>query len=220
MRPMSMASEASIALPISWPISSLKYGKCHWSGASKTPSSDTNSAAITFLTGTSLLYSAMLQIRRSSPPSSGYAGSPRAKRVLLSILFPLRPSLLLSNLLPPGRSTPVRRRDVLVEPEEVRRVVAALDLGEPMPDRSRVGFTHPPLPLVAEKVDVHSRTTLVQGRREVGDPPLVHRLLLPVLVDRAEGDHDPAPAVGERRSLCGHAGHRPAQDPDLGHRQR
>src|SRR5829696_1553730 len=46
---MSMESEAAIAAPIISPISSLKYGKCHFSGASTTPSSDTNSDATTFL---------------------------------------------------------------------------------------------------------------------------------------------------------------------------
>src|ERR671916_2080096 len=50
---MSMASVWAIAAPISCPISSSKYGKCHWSGASMTPSSDTNSDTITFLIGTS-----------------------------------------------------------------------------------------------------------------------------------------------------------------------
>src|SRR5918994_1335103 len=50
---MSMASEAAIAAPIASPIWSLKYGKCHLSGDSTTPSSDTNSDATTFLIGTS-----------------------------------------------------------------------------------------------------------------------------------------------------------------------
>src|SRR5215212_10258097 len=48
-----MASEAAIAAPIASPISSLKYGKCHFSGDSTTPSSDTISDAITFLIGAS-----------------------------------------------------------------------------------------------------------------------------------------------------------------------
>src|ERR687897_3467039 len=50
---MSMASEAAIAVPIASPIWSLKYGKCHFSGDSTTPSSDTNSDATTFLIRTS-----------------------------------------------------------------------------------------------------------------------------------------------------------------------
>src|SRR5215211_3304309 len=50
---MSMASEAAIAAPIASPISSLKYGRCHLSGDSMTPSSDTNSQATTFLMETS-----------------------------------------------------------------------------------------------------------------------------------------------------------------------
>src|SRR5215207_7163245 len=50
---MSMASEAAIAAPIASPIWSLKYGKCHLSGDSTTPSSETNSDATTFLIRTS-----------------------------------------------------------------------------------------------------------------------------------------------------------------------
>src|SRR5918998_4458166 len=65
------------------------------------------------------------------------------------------------RLLLVGRSTlSRRRRDVLIEPEEVRRVVATLDRGEPIPGRPRVGLADPPLALVAEKVDVHTRVTL------------------------------------------------------------
>src|SRR5215211_4455133 len=45
-----MASAWAISAPTASPISSLKYGNCHLSGASMTPSSDTNSDAITFLT--------------------------------------------------------------------------------------------------------------------------------------------------------------------------
>src|SRR5919107_2108538 len=45
-----MAPVWPIAASISCPISSSKYGKCHWSGASKTPSSDANSDTITLLT--------------------------------------------------------------------------------------------------------------------------------------------------------------------------
>src|SRR5215203_4560611 len=48
-----MASAWAIAAPIASPISSLKYGKCQFSGDSTTPSSDTISDAITFLIGAS-----------------------------------------------------------------------------------------------------------------------------------------------------------------------
>src|SRR5215210_3932158 len=44
-----MASAVAKLSPTAWPISSLKYGKCHLSGDSITPSSDRNSAATTFL---------------------------------------------------------------------------------------------------------------------------------------------------------------------------
>src|SRR5918994_573349 len=52
---MSMASASAIADPIACPISSLQYGKCHFSGDSITPSSDTNSETITLLTANLLL---------------------------------------------------------------------------------------------------------------------------------------------------------------------
>jgi len=39
---------AAIAAPIASPISSLKYGNCHFSGDSMTSSRDTNNPAITF----------------------------------------------------------------------------------------------------------------------------------------------------------------------------
>src|SRR5215208_6444531 len=48
-----MTSEVAIAAPIASAISSLKYGKCHFSGDSTTPSSETSSDAITFLIGSS-----------------------------------------------------------------------------------------------------------------------------------------------------------------------
>src|SRR5947209_12882016 len=52
---MSIASAWAIATPIASPISSLQYGKCHWSGDSMTPSNDKNSDAITFLMETSFV---------------------------------------------------------------------------------------------------------------------------------------------------------------------
>src|SRR3954447_11550549 len=41
-RPSSIPSESAIWLPTTAPISSLKYGKCHFSGDSMTPSRDRN----------------------------------------------------------------------------------------------------------------------------------------------------------------------------------
>src|SRR5919107_912886 len=61
-----MASEVAKPSPIAWPISSLKYGKCHWSGDSITPSNDTNSAAITFLTSILLRLSGRFRPTRTS----------------------------------------------------------------------------------------------------------------------------------------------------------
>src|ERR687893_2007819 len=39
-RPISIASVVAKPAPTASPISSSKYGKCHWSGASTTPSSE------------------------------------------------------------------------------------------------------------------------------------------------------------------------------------
>src|SRR6266480_6089453 len=45
-----MVSAAPRVASTATPISSLKYGKCHWSGASTTPSSEMNMPAVIFLT--------------------------------------------------------------------------------------------------------------------------------------------------------------------------
>src|ERR671910_551166 len=113
-----------------------------------------------------------------------------------------------------------RSRYVLVEPEDVCGVVAALDLNEPLPGRARVGRADSRFALVAEEVDVHARVALLQRRREPRDPVLVLRGLLSAFIYRAEGDHDPASPVGEGGSLDGYAGHRPTQHPELGHGHR
>src|SRR5215216_3899691 len=65
---MSMVSEAAIAAPIASPIWSLKYGKCHFSGDSTTPSSDTNSDATTFLIRTSCESMFQPNIRQAKYP--------------------------------------------------------------------------------------------------------------------------------------------------------
>src|SRR5215203_7284579 len=76
-----MASAWAISAPTTSPISSLEYGNCHLSGASTTPSSDTNSDAITFLT--SLLGQSTLVIVASYPPPGH---SQRPEMVLRSSL--------------------------------------------------------------------------------------------------------------------------------------
>jgi hypothetical protein len=49
LRPKSTVSAVPRVAPTAAPISSLKYGKCHWSGASTTPSSEMNRPPMTFL---------------------------------------------------------------------------------------------------------------------------------------------------------------------------
>src|SRR4028118_2109572 len=63
-----MASDAAIAAPTASPISSLKYGSCHLSGDSATPSSDTNSDASTFLMWTSSGSKCQLRVRQTKYP--------------------------------------------------------------------------------------------------------------------------------------------------------
>src|SRR5215213_4409994 len=75
-----MASVWPIAAPISCPISSSKYGKCHFSGDSMTPSNDTNSDATTLLISTSFVRSC----KRSHVHVSATVGTPvtgRARRL-------------------------------------------------------------------------------------------------------------------------------------------
>ena len=52
------------------------------------------------------------------------------------------------------RRSPLRRRDVVVEAEEVVRVVAALQLAEAGPGGAGIGRTDRRLVLVAEEADV------------------------------------------------------------------
>src|ERR687894_7387 len=63
-----MTSAWAISAPTASPISSLKYGNCHLSGASMTPSSDTNSDAITFLTSILLGQSTLVMVASYPPP--------------------------------------------------------------------------------------------------------------------------------------------------------
>jgi hypothetical protein len=58
------------------------------------------------------------------------------------------------------------RRDVVIEPEEVLRVVAALDLDEPLEGRARVGLADARLALLVEEAYVRAAVALAQRRRE------------------------------------------------------
>src|SRR6266511_4976631 len=71
-----------------------------------------------------------------------------------------------------------RWQDVLVEPEQIRGVVATLDRCEAVPGRPRVGVADPRLALVAEEADVCVGFALAQRCGEVGDPGLAHGLVL------------------------------------------
>jgi hypothetical protein len=62
--------------------------------------------------------------------------------------------------------------------KRVRRVVAALDLDEPIPGRTGVGRADPLLALVVEEVDVRARVFLTERVGQADDPGLVLGRLL------------------------------------------
>src|SRR4029453_11768911 len=71
-----------------------------------------------------------------------------------------------------------RRRDVLVEPKQVARVVPALDRREPLPRGTGVGVADPLVSLVPEEADVRALVLLTQRVGEAGDPRRVDRRLV------------------------------------------
>jgi hypothetical protein len=77
------------------------------------------------------------------------------------------------------RRSPLRRRDVLVEAEEVVRVVAALQLAEAGPGGAGIGRADRRLVLVAEEADVAACAVLAEGVGEAGDPGVVGGSLSP-----------------------------------------
>src|SRR5215213_5262890 len=100
-----MESEAAIAAPIASPIWSLKYGKCHFSGDSTTPSSDTTSDATTFLIRTYSESKFRPNIRQAKYPLVALLRIGELRRM------PLTRSCVYSVLrsgLPPTPSTPWR----------------------------------------------------------------------------------------------------------------
>src|SRR4029453_6819022 len=93
------------------------------------------------------------------------------------------------------RSLSVGGRDVLVEPEEVVRVVLRLDRPQPLPRRAGVGGTDARLTLVGEEVHVRAGVTVPERIREVGDPRLAYGPVVGAVVEGGDVDHDPARAV-------------------------
>src|SRR3990170_5267428 len=104
------------------------------------------------------------------------------------------------------------RPDVLVEPEEVGRIVAGLDPRQPVPGGSGVGLADTRFAFVTQKVDVRSIVPLAQRSGEIRDPCLSQRPILGTFVEGGHVCHDPSGAVGKRRRLGRHTGHGPTQD--------
>src|SRR5215204_1695219 len=68
--------------------------------------------------------------------------------------------------------------DVVVVPEQVGRVPAALDRDQPFPGRPRVGLADAGRSVVAEEVHVGAVVDRAQAGREPLQPPPAHRLVL------------------------------------------
>src|SRR5258705_1701520 len=73
-------------------------------------------------------------------------------------------------------------RDVLVDPEQVGRVVATLYSAEPVPRLSRIRRTDARLALIDEKVHVCAIVALLQRGHKAIDPRLIRRSLLSAFV--------------------------------------
>src|SRR3954467_3101833 len=84
-RPIRNPEYSALASPMAAPISSLKYAKCHWSGASTTPSRDMKKFATILVTGR-LFHEAARRSAgrpkrlRTAPEFIAFSG-PRAKLV-------------------------------------------------------------------------------------------------------------------------------------------
>src|SRR5438093_12837229 len=89
-------------------------------------------------------------------------------------------------------------RDVLVETEQVRRVVQRLDPDEAIQGRGRVGLTERRTSLLTDEVHVRPGVGLTQCRREVLDPDVACDLVLRNLVQRSDVHHDAAGPMRER----------------------
>src|SRR5207249_3229197 len=89
------------------------------------------------------------------------------------------------------------RRDVLVDPEEVLRVVAALQLLQARVLLGAVGLAHAGLALVAEEVDVDAGLVRLERRPERPHP-------VALLLEAVR-------ALGARADVVGEAGVTPAE---------
>src|SRR5207247_697740 len=93
---------------------------------------------------------------------------------------------------------PALRRDVLIQPEEVARVVAALDVDEPIVRLSWVCGMDPLRAVAREEVHVRAAVALTQRAADARDPRALLGSLARVRVEDAEIDHDLRAAVRER----------------------
>src|SRR6201999_1547150 len=126
--------------------------------------------------------------------------------------------LLRNNRAPPSpdpRRSGLGRADVLVEREEVVRVVLTLHLGEPVEGRGRVGASNALLPLVAKEADIGRGGAIRERRRQAARPGLMLWALLRAVIHRGDVHHQPRPPVAERRGVVGDARHRAAEHAEL-----
>src|SRR3712207_3454290 len=99
------------------------------------------------------------------------------------VVLPVWTIVVRKRMAVPPSARPAVRRDVLVEPEEVRGVVSSLDLDETVPRRARVGGSNGVPTLLAEEVDVRPQVALAHVRDEVRHPALARGPVVGAVVE-------------------------------------
>src|SRR2546426_8099380 len=150
-----------------------------------------------------------------------------ASRVTFSRVWPLRATRRRIHetarivYLPGQRSTPgLARRDVLVDPEEVVRVVLLLQRLQPVVLLRPVGLPNSLRSLVAEEVHVHAFVPGLQGRPEAPHPLALLVEALARLGRGADVVGEPRRAAVEGGLVVAYPADRSAHLPDRERRQR
>src|SRR6478609_3897504 len=86
---------------------------------------------------------------------------------------------------------------VLVEAEDVRRIVATLDPGQPLVRAVRIGGPDPLVPFGTEEIGVHPGSARREGVEELRRPGIVRGGVTAELVERHRRDHDGGVALRE-----------------------
>src|SRR5436190_10220313 len=130
----------------------------------------------------------------------------------MALLYVTKQSLVKGQF---GGNSLLPRLDILVQPEEVGRVVPSLYLPEPVPGSAGISRAYSLLAIISKEVDVYRAIAPAQGLPEPGNPGLVRRRLVGPHVDSGGVRHDAALAVRVCRGLDGHTSNRAAEHPKL-----